>query len=83
MAVLPPAQRFAVWAEFMQSRESGTVDNLLKSDIRATVDALDAYLDASAATINAAIPLPARSRLSAKQKARLLALVISRRYGVE
>lgn len=83
MAVLPPAQRFAVWAEFMKSRESGTVENLLKADIRAAVDALDSFLDTNAATINAAIPLPARSRLSAKQKARLLALVISRRYGVE
>lgn len=83
MAVLPPAARFDVWAEFMQSRESGTVDNLLKADIRAAVDALDSFLDTNAATINAAIPLPARSRLSPKQKARLLMLVISRRYGAE
>lgn len=80
MAVLPAQARFEVWAEFMRGRETGTVTNLLKADIRAAVDALDDFMDANAATINAAIPLPARSRLTAKQKARLLTLVIYRRY---
>jgi hypothetical protein len=37
-------------------------------------------MDANASTVNTSIPQPARSRLTAKQKARLLQLVIEQRY---
>ena len=80
MAVLPPSERFKVWATFMASRQTGPVNDLLKADIRAAVDALDAFLDANASAVNTSIPQPARSRLTAKQKARLLQLVIDQRY---
>jgi hypothetical protein len=53
---------------------------VLKADLRAAVDALDQYLSDNGAAINTAIPQPARSALTTPQKARLLMLVIQRRY---
>ena len=41
---------------------------------------VDAWVEANAAGFNAAIPLPARTGLSAVQKARLLAMVVQRRF---
>jgi hypothetical protein len=81
MATLTDAQRKALWAEYMSelsdARESTGVT---KADLRAAVDALDAWLDSSAATINATIPQPARGALTVAQKARLLMYVIRQRY---
>lgn len=56
--------------------------SLFKSDLRAAIDALDVFLDNNAAAINAAIPPPARTLLTVKQKARLLVYVIRQRYEV-
>ncbi len=67
-------------AELMAARETTA---LTKADLQAAADALDDWLDANAAAINAAIPQPARASLTAKQKARLLRYVIKRRYEVE
>ena len=61
----------------------GTLAPLAKADLRAAVDAVDDFLDANAATINAAIPQPARGALTTKQKALLLMYVVAKRYNVE
>jgi hypothetical protein len=53
---------------------------LLKTDLRAAVNAIDAFLNTNAAALNTAIPQPARSALTTAQKARLLMFVIQRRY---
>lgn len=83
MANMTNAQRAALWAEYMQdistARESCAIT---KPELRAAVDALDAWLDANASVINAAIPQPARGALTAPQKARLLTYVIRQRYLV-
>lgn len=78
MAVLSEENRKEVWAEFM--RNSDVFDGLTKSDLRAAVDAIDAFLNSSAAAINNAIPQPARGALTATQKAKLLVHVIEKRY---
>jgi len=78
MAVLTDEQRREAGAEMM--RLGGV--SIAKSDLRAAFDAIDSWLDANAATINAAIPQPARSGLTAAQKALLMALVIRKRYDV-
>lgn len=82
MAVLSDADRKAVWTDFMRkisdARESCAVN---KTDLRAAVDALDQFLEDNAATINSAIPQPARANLTATQKARILAYVALKRWG--
>lgn len=78
MAVLTDEQRREAWAEMM--RLGGV--SIAKADLRAAFDAIDDWLDTNAATINAAIPQPARGSLTASQKALPMALVIRKRYDV-
>lgn len=80
MAVLSEADRAAVHRTYMQDErtEHGV---LTKADIRAAIDALDVFFDTNAATINAAIPLPARTVLTTAQKSRLVRYVIQKRFG--
>ena len=81
MAALSNADRGVVWSDAMRYfSQSGDVLAVKKADLRAAVDALDTFLDTNAATINAAIPQPARGALSASQKALLLSYVIAKRY---
>jgi hypothetical protein len=83
MAVLPDADRHQIWARYMSDLSSeGDPLPLLKAELRAAVDAIDGWVDDNAAAFNAAIPLPARTALTARQKARLLAFVIRRRFEV-
>lgn len=82
MAVLNEFNRAALWAEF-QRADTGALGAVSKADLRAAVNALDDFLDTNAATINSAIPQPARAELTVKQKALLLMFVIARRYSVE
>lgn len=82
MAVLATQDRVDLWSELMAelSRERESVSGVTKADLRAAVDALDDWLNTNAATINAAIPQPARANLTTSQKARLLARVIYKRF---
>lgn len=52
---------------------------LTKAQMRASVVAIDDYLDSKAAEINAALPAAARAALDADQKALLVSLVAARR----
>ena len=81
MAELTSEQRRQLWAELMQelSRDGETV-SITKAELRAAVDDLDTWLNTNAATINNAIPQPARGALSASQKARLLMFIVRYRY---
>lgn len=79
MAVLADADRKECWAEFMRDPE-GVIAGLTKAELRAAVDALDDFLNTNATAINNAIPQPARAQLSTVQKAKLLMLVIYKRY---
>lgn len=78
MAVLSDPDRRDVWAEFM--RDNAAPVGVTKADLRAAVNALDAFLETNAAAINTAIPQPARGALSTAQKAMLLTYVIRKRY---
>jgi hypothetical protein len=53
---------------------------LSKADLRAAMNAADAWADTNAAAYNSALPLPARTTLTATQKARLLLAVIRQRF---
>lgn len=83
MAVLPDADRAAVNGNFMQElSDAHTPTSLLKSDLRAAVNAIDDWVNANAVAFNLAIPLPARTQLTAKQKAQILFFVVRRRFEV-
>lgn len=81
MAVLADADRKQAWADLMRqfSQDAQSV-GVTKPDLRAAIDAIDQFLSDNAATINAAIPQPARASLTAPQKALLLVYVIKQRY---
>jgi hypothetical protein len=79
MAVLADPDRLDLWADFMRDN-AAPYGVLTKADLRAAVNALDDYFNANAAAINTAIPQPARGALSTTQKARLLQLVVAKRY---
>jgi CBS-domain-containing membrane protein len=78
MAVLTNEQRIELWADFM--RENTDTIGITKADLKAAVDALDDWFDANLATINAAIPQPARGALSLRQKAMLFSYVMHKRF---
>jgi hypothetical protein len=79
MAVLSDSDRLDVWANMLRTAK---IPGLLKADVRAAIDAADTWADANAASFNAALPQPAKSVLTAQQKAQLLFYVIQKRYQV-
>lgn len=83
MAVLPDNDRIKLWAEVMSllsdAHETCTIN---KIDLRAALNAADDWADSNAASYNSALPLPARTSLTARQKAKLLMIVLRRRYEV-
>lgn len=83
MAVLDSTARAAIWAEFM--REESIDRNslsLTKAELRAAFDAADDWVETNSASFNSALPQPARGALTTRQKAKLLAAVLAKRYGV-
>ena len=84
MAVLTSAKRKELWAEFMQkvSERREPLGALTKSELRDALNAIDVWVDDNAALFNAALPQPARSEVTAKQKAELFMFVVSGRFDV-
>lgn len=82
MAVLIDQDRYDIWADIMRllSANKETV-SITKADLRAAVNAVDAWCNTNASAFNTAIPQPARAALSADQKARLLMLVVAKRHA--
>ena len=82
MANLPTAERIAVSAKCQSDicRARETLGALTKAEFQAAVDAADSWANSNAASYNTALPLPARTALTAAQKARILMEVIRRRY---
>lgn len=78
MAAMSNQNRFDCWADFMRTEEAFL--GLTKAELRAAIDACDQWASDNAAAFNTAIPQPARSALTATQKARLLSLIIRKRY---
>lgn len=83
MATLPDNDRAALTAEYQRElsshREAITVS---KADLRAAINALDQFLHDNATAINNAIPQPARTQLTSRQKAQILVYVIDKRFKV-
>jgi hypothetical protein len=67
----------ALIRELSELRETHT---LTKADLRAAVNAADAWAEANAASYNTALPQPARNALTSGQKARILMFVIRQRF---
>jgi len=82
--MLTDADRRALWAAFMsQASAAREALALSKIDLRAAVDAIDQWVGDNAASFSAAIPQPARSALTMKQKLRLFKAILNRRWEVE
>lgn len=79
---LTVAERREVWAGFMAdlSRQAQPIA-LTKPELAAALAAADDWLDANAASFNAALPAAARVGLTPGQKAAVLAAVTRRRAG--
>ncbi len=56
---------------------------LTKSQHRALYDAVDTWINDNAASYNNALPEPAKTTMTAKQKARVFVAVITRRWEIE
>jgi len=80
MAVLSDIERAGVSAQWQ--RENTITISITKVDLRAALNAIDQWVDDNAASFNSALPLPARTSLTAKQKAWLFFHVIRRRFEV-
>lgn len=83
MAALTNADRIVIWQKMMESMSRANEPCAInKTQLRAAIDAADDWADTNAASYNSALPVAARTNLTANQKARLLALVIMRRWEV-
>ena len=81
MAVLSNAERAAVSAEYQREISTAAEPcSIVKADLRAAVDAADAWVDSNASSYNTALPVAARTGLTSPQKARLLMFVVARRF---
>ena len=83
MAVLTEAERQQLRADFAErlSRDREPL-GLTKSEVKAAINAADDWANANSASYNSALPLPARSVLTARQKAEILMFIIRRRFEV-
>ncbi len=83
MAVLSPAERLTIAATFCEDISNRRIAfNLSKDDLRAAVNAIDQWIDDNAIAFNSAIPLPARTVLTAQQKVAIFFYVVRRRQAV-
>ena len=82
MAVLTSQQRAEVTRQLMEEMsENREPCDVSKADLRAGVDATDAWLDANAAAANTALPPNVRSGLTQSQKSMMLTAVANKRWG--
>lgn len=81
MAAIPDTDRAEVWRDVMKQTQGAV--SCLKDDVRAAVDATDAWLDENWSSFNQSLPDAYRTTANRKQKARMLLAVIERRFKVE
>jgi hypothetical protein len=82
MAALSQGDRTALGGQLQSdvSLAHESFGNVVKADIQAAVNAVDDWVVANAAAFNNALPTAAKNALTAAQKARLLAIVVKRRF---
>lgn len=78
MAVLSDQDRADVTQVWMQQAKGP--HTILKTDVRAAVDALDSWYNTNAPAANQALPQPARGAMSLEDKALLSNLIVEKRY---
>jgi hypothetical protein len=83
MAAMAESHRIAVVEEILSKNRDGEPDSLTFAEWLALVGAIDDWIVANAQEFNQALPLPARSELTAAQKARYFMFVVRRRFLVE
>jgi hypothetical protein len=84
MSLLIDSDRKSIWKDIMSELSfTRTTTNLLKTDLKAAVDAIDGWIATNSASFNGSLPLAARTNLTAKQKVRLFLFVVSRRWEIE
>lgn len=81
MAVLPDADR-ALVTRVIQRRIKSAWGGITKPDLRAALNATDAWADSNASSYNTALPQPARGAMTLEDKTILLAYVILKRAGL-
>ena len=81
MAVLPDLDRDRVVRFFMR-RSTTSLGAVTKADLRAAVDATDAWIDTNAASFNSALPVAFRTGATLVQKTALFCYVAMRRAGI-
>lgn len=81
MAAMTTADRIVVGALFQEQKSMAreAFGALTKADVQAACAAIDDWIVANTASFNSAIPLPARTALTATQKTDLFVLVLERR----
>lgn len=83
MAVLSEAERWRIFAQLMRGLPSSLGGwPVTKAELRAAVDATDAWIDANQAAFNTALPQPFRTAASAELKTYLFCFVAMRRAGL-
>lgn len=78
MAVLTAEAREEILTEWMRFNQDTCAT--IKPDLRATIAALDDWINANAAAVNATIPQPARAQLSQSQKSSIYTNILAKRY---
>jgi len=86
MAPLPDADRLRIWRGLMRYWSRVNVGesllNIVKADLRAAVDATDIWIDNNQASYNSALPVAARTNLTAIQKTLLFCAVALARVSI-
>jgi hypothetical protein len=80
MALMTNDQRISVSKDFQALHEADETFGCLKGDIKAAIDAADAWVNSNLTDYNSALPAAARTALNARQKARLLVYVLNERF---
>ena len=83
MAVLSAEERRRTWLHVMRQRlDFGGVPNVDKAELRAAIDATDAWIEANASSFNTALPATFRTNATLVQKTLLFCYVAMRRAGI-
>lgn len=80
MAVMSAQDRARAAAQW--ARDNTEALGVTKAELRAALDATDAWIDANATAFNSALPQPARGAMTSTQKTLLFVYVAMRRQGI-
>lgn len=83
MPVLPDEERRRVWAHLMRTwdKQLGRIP-VTKPELRAAIDATDAWIEANQGSFNSSLPQPFRGAATTPMKTLLFCFVAMRRVGV-